>query len=291
MDKIVLKMKPLIFLLVCLLTATCNKVTVNQVPPPDMSGEPQTDNPAQEPASETLRLATYNVGVFSKSGTNTTFMVVAMMKELGVCALSMNELDSCNTRHQVFQLKTFAREMGSWDYTYAPALDYKGGWYGIGITSDPKLNIIKRFRLKLSKAGGSEVRALAVNEFQDFVFCSTHLDHKSKDAQLVQAGEITSWVETTFGNSRKPVILCGDFNALPSSETIAYMRKNWTILSPYGFTYPANNPSKCIDYIMVYKNAADRVSLKEAKIATDFKSGDVTVASDHLPVYVDVEFK
>ena len=245
----------------------------------------------EEPDADVLRLATYNVGVFSKSGTNTTLMIVEMMKELGVCALSMNELDSCNTRHQVFQLKSFAREMGSWDYTYAPALNYKGGWYGIGIASDPKLNIIRRFRLKLSQAGGSEVRALAVSEFQDFVFCSTHLDHKSKDAQLVQAGEITAWVEKTYANSRKPVILCGDFNALPSSGTLAYMRQNWTILSPDGFTYPASNPSKCIDYIMVYKNAADRIELKDAKIPVKFTTGDVAVASDHLPVYVDIVIK
>ena len=286
-------MKLFFFLLACLLTSTCNKGTEYHIPPPVVSDEPSTpDTPVvEEPDADVLRLATYNVGVFSKSGTNTTLMIVEMMKELGVCALSMNELDSCNTRHQVFQLKSFAREMGSWDYTYAPALNYKGGWYGIGIASDPKLNIIRRFRLKLSQAGGSEVRALAVSEFQDFVFCSTHLDHKSKDAQLVQAGEITAWVEKTYANSRKPVILCGDFNALPSSGTLAYMRQNWTILSPDGFTYPASNPSKCIDYIMVYKNAADRIELKDAKIPVKFTTGDVAVASDHLPVYVDIVIK
>ncbi|MBQ1683785.1 MAG: endonuclease/exonuclease/phosphatase family protein [Bacteroidales bacterium] len=286
-------MKLLIILLACLLTSTCNKGTEYHIPPPVVSDKPSTpDTPVvEEPDADVLRLATYNVGVFSKSGTNTTLMIVEMMKELGVCALSMNELDSCNTRHQVFQLKSFAREMGSWDYTYAPALNYKGGWYGIGIASDPKLNIIRRFRLKLSQAGGSEVRALAVSEFQDFVFCSTHLDHKSKDAQLVQAGEITAWVEKTYANSRKPVILCGDFNALPSSGTLAYMRQNWTILSPDGFTYPASNPSKCIDYIMVYKNAADRIELKDAKIPVKFTTGDVAVASDHLPVYVDIVIK
>ena len=196
-------MKLLIILLACLLTSTCNKGTEYHIPPPVVSDKPSTpDTPVvEEPDADVLRLATYNVGVFSKSGTNTTLMIVEMMKELGVCALSMNELDSCNTRHQVFQLKSFAREMGSWDYTYAPALNYKGGWYGIGIASNPKLNIIRRFRLKLSQAGGSEVRALAVSEFQDFVFCSTHLDHKSKDAQLVQAGEITAWVEKELDNT------------------------------------------------------------------------------------------
>ena len=41
---------------------------------------------------------------------------------------------------------------------------------------------------------------------------------------------------------------------------------------------------------MVYKNAADRVKVTGAQIPVEFNTGDVTVASDHLPVYVDVVF-
>ena len=88
-------------------------------------------------------------------------------------------------------------------------------------------------------------------------------------------------------NARLPV---RDFNALPDSATIAFLKENWTVLSPSGSTYPADRPSKCIDYIMVYKNAADRVKVTGAQIPVEFNTGDVTVASDHLPVYVDVVF-
>jgi endonuclease/exonuclease/phosphatase family metal-dependent hydrolase len=231
------------------------------------------------------------VGVFSKSGENTTGMVAAMMKELGVQALSMNELDSCTTRNPDYQIKLFAEQMGGWGFHFTPAMAYQGGKYGDGVAYDPELGIIRNISVALAKGDGAEPRAVSGCEFKDFVFCSTHLDHKSKDAQLVQAGEITAWVEKTYANSRKPVILCGDFNALPSSGTLAYMRQNWTILSPDGFTYPASNPSKCIDYIMVYKNAADRIELKDAKIPVKFTTGDVAVASDHLPVYVDIVIK
>ena len=253
--------------------------------------ENRPSNELPAPSEGVLRLATYNVGVFGKSGTNTTGMVAAMVKELGVCALSMNELDSCNTRNADFQIKTFAETMGGWDYTFAQALDYRGGGYGIGIASHPSLKLVRRFRLKLDKGDGSEQRAMAVCEFKDFVFCSTHLDHRSLDAQKAQAVQITEWVANTYGNGNKPVILCGDFNALPESETISFMKREWTILSPLEFTYPANNPSKCIDYIMVYRNAASRVELKGAKVPVGFKSGDVKTASDHLPVYVDVTIR
>ena len=285
-------MKIMAFALLCamLLSGKCGNEPSNLIPPPGkISTEIQDGEPA--PAEGMLRLATYNVGVFSKSGTNTTEMVAAMVKELGVSALSMNELDSCNTRNNVFQIKQFAEAMGGWDYTFAQALDYKGGGYGIGISSAPELKLQKRFRLKLDRGDGSEQRALAVCEYKDFVFCSTHLDHKSKTAQLAQAVAITDWVKSTYGNTDKPVILCGDFNALPDSETIAYMKGEWTILSPFDSTYPADNPVKCIDYIMVYRNASSRVELQAAKVPSAFKSGDVKTASDHLPVYVDVKFR
>lgn len=289
-------MKLLVPALVCalLLSGKCDNRPTKEVPPPDFT-TPEEQSGGQDceqsPEQGTLRLATYNVGVFSKSGTNTTDMVAAMVRELGVSALSMNELDSCNTRNNEFQIKRFAEAMGGWDYTFAQALNYKGGGYGIGIASDPSLGLQKRFRLKLDRGDGSEQRALAVCEFRDFVFCSTHLDHKSKDAQRAQAAAITDWIGSAYGSTNKPVILCGDFNALPESETISFMKREWTILSPLEFTYPANNPSKCIDYIMVYRNAASRVELKGAKVPVGFKSGDVKTASDHLPVYVDVTIR
>lgn len=244
----------------------------------------------QAPAKGAMRIATYNVGVFSKGGFNSTDMVASMVKEMDASVVSLNELDSCNARHNEFQLREFARAMGGWDYSYAPAINYLGGTYGIGIASRPGLKIIRRFSLKLSRADGSEQRALAVCEFERFVLCSTHLDHMSKEAQSIQAREITAWIEKTYSRSRKPVFLCGDFNALPDSATIAFLKENWTVLSPSGSTYPADRPSKCIDYIMVYKNAADRVKVTGAQIPVEFNTGDVTVASDHLPVYVDVVF-
>ena len=236
-------------------------------------------------------LATYNVGGFSKSDFNSTDMIAAMIKEIGVTVLSMNELDSCTTRHPQFQIRAFARAMGDWNYTFAPAMDYRGGAYGIGIVSAPGLSVIGQYRLTLPKGDGSEQRALAVCEFKDFVFCSTHLDHKSATAQLAQAQQICDWTAEQFGHSGKPVILCGDFNALPDSETITLMKKYWTVISPVEYTYSAQNPRKCIDYIMVCKKAAKRVKVLESKVCRQFNSGDVVIASDHLPVYTKISIK
>ena len=255
------------------------------------NGHQEVPGPSGQEDEFTVRLAHYNVGGFFKSEFNSTSMVAAMMKELGVSAVSMNELDSCTTRHSEYQLKDFCDAMGKWNCTFAPAMAYKGGKYGIGIASSPDLKIVRQYRVTLPKGDGSEQRALAVCEFERFVFCSTHLDHKSAEAQHAQAETINSWMETHYGTSSKPVILCGDFNALPQSTTIKQMKEEWTIISPETFTYNATNPSKCIDYVMVYKSAAGKVTVLEAKVPASFKNGDVKEASDHLPVYVEIKIQ
>lgn len=252
------------------------------------------NNPGKDlpsPTDGVVRIGTYNVGVFDKSGFDTTEMIAAMMKELGVQVLSMNELDSCNTRHPSYQLEDFAKKMGGWGYNYGPAINYKGGKYGVGVAYSPEFEPIRKYSITLEKGDGAEQRALAVCEFKDFVFASTHLDHRSAEAQLAQAEILGNWASVNYGKSDKPVFVCGDFNALPDSETISLMRKNWTILSPQEFTYSAKNPSKCIDYIMVYKNAKGKVDVLEAKVCREFNSGNVAVASDHLPVYLKIRIR
>ena len=295
---------PLIVAMAMMAACNCSGDKGNGIPAPQPSGTegnepaagpetPDTPDTPEDPETPetqevTYRLGTYNIGNFNKTETNSTAMVSNMMKELGVQALSMNELDYYNQRHNVDQVKAFATLMGGWNSFFAPAIDYKGGKYGIGVASAPELKVVRTEALTLPKGDGSEQRALAVVEFEPFVFASTHLDHKSKAAQLDQAKTIEAWVEKEYGTTDKPVFLCGDFNALPESETMKYMFGNWTILSPLEPTYNAINPSKCIDYILVYKNAAAKVEKLEAKVMRTFSSGDVTVASDHLPVYVDV---
>ena len=86
------------------------------------------------------------------------------------------------------------------------------------------------------------------------------------------------------------MILCGDFNAKPNSRTIKEMKKNWTIVSAQNNTYDSSRPRQCIDYIMVLDNNSSYV-LRHTAVASRFDDGDVTQASDHLPVYIDIKPK
>lgn len=239
----------------------------------------------------TLRIVSYNVGVFHKSGYNKMNMVADMLNEMKADVAGIQELDSCATRTGgVYQLRAFADALGDWNYRFAPAIPFQGGTYGIGIVSKKKYRILDSWAMTLDRGKGAEQRALNVVEFPKFVLAATHLDHRSDAAQLAQAKAITEALSARYAGTHKVVILCGDFNAKPGSKTIRELKKNWTIVSAQNNTYDSSRPKQCIDYIMVLDNNSSYV-LRHTAVASKFDDGDVTQASDHLPVYIDIKPK
>lgn len=233
----------------------------------------------------TVRLMTYNVGVFDKYEASGIRLTAAIVRELEPDVLVMNEVDSCAGRTGgKDQLRVFARKAGRYEGIFAPALKpFMGGAYGIAQAWRKQRVPVGTFRMVLPKGDGSEPRALVAVEYEDMVVAGTHLDHKSKAAQMEQARIITDTLKAMY--SGKPVFLCGDFNAVPDGPTIMYMRENWDILSPAKATYS----DKCIDYIMVLKGSAE-YEVVAADVPVSFDAGSAYEASDHLPVYVDVRF-
>lgn len=62
--------------------------------------------------------------------------------------------------------------------TYAKAIDYSGGSYGVGILSREKPLSVKRIPLP----GREEARVLLMAEFRDYWFCVTHLSLTREDS-------------------------------------------------------------------------------------------------------------
>lgn len=250
------------------------------------SQERPSSSQAYPKAKGVTRIVHYNVGVFSKEIDNSIPMVAAMMKELGADALSLNELDSCNTRHTNYQLADMAKEMGGWNYFYSRAMAYREGAYGVGIAVPSE--ILDSFTIPLAKGDGSEPRACSVVETKYYVIASTHLDHKAESSVIDQARTINEVLAKKYSKSKKPVFLCGDMNSRPESATLKELKKEWDVLSVEKFTIPPKEPRACIDFILALRNGA-KYKLVGSDVPTVFKDGDVTVASDHLPVYVDVK--
>ncbi len=233
-----------------------------------------------------LRIVQYNVGVFSKEIENSIPMVAAMMQELGADAMTVNELDSCNTRHNTYQLADLAAALGGWNYYYSCAMPYREGAYGVGVTVKDK--ILDSFTIHLPKGEGTEPRACSVVETEKFVLASTHLDYKSMPSMVIQAKTINDALVEKYSKVSKPVFLAGDMNATPDSDVLAELGKYWKVISSTKPTIPVVEPRKCIDFVLVLNNGAS-VEVLGTAVPTVFEHGDVTVASDHLPVYVDVK--
>lgn len=239
--------------------------------------------------SRVVRLVAYNVGVFSKSGEDSTRGIADMMLELGADAVALCEQDSCNRRHPVFQTREFALALGpEWDCRYGSAMQWNGGSYGTGVAVATE--ILSSFEIRLPKGNGYEPRVCVVAETEGYVIAAVHLDHSSEEVRMEQAKLITDELMRRYRRSRKPVFLCGDLNATPDSQTLSLLSEDWKVLSRTEPTYPADAPEKCIDYILMLENRA-RVRVLETAVCTDFESADVSQTSDHLPVFAAVRIR
>ena len=80
----------------------------------------------------------------------------------------------------------------------------------------------------------------------------------------------------------KPFILAGDWNDEPGSELLETMTHYFTILSGDEATYPADQPTGCIDYVAAFNGRAEAI---ESHVI------DEPEASDHRPLVVWVTLR
>ena len=79
------------------------------------------------------------------------------------------------------------------------------------------------------------------------------------------------------------MFLAGDLNAVPESEEIKELSKEWLVLNdPEQPTIPVVNPDRCIDYVFGKRSDFFRFEVLRTKVENE------PVASDHLPVWAEV---
>ncbi len=161
--------------------------------------------------------------------------------------------------------------------TFAAAIDYDGGRYGIGMLSRQAPLNVKRYPLP----GREEARALLVAEFDDYVFACTHLSLTHEDclASVQILKDIAS-------NYDKPFFIAGDFNARPDSDVIRALSDDFTILSDTSvLTFPADTPDRTLDYIMVYSRPSIAVTTESFEVL------NAPMPSDHRPLLLKVDMQ
>ena len=223
------------------------------------------------------RILTYNVRNCRGLDNLTDYMRVAeIIKRINPDIVALQELDSATQRSNgIVVLNELASET-KMHASYSASIAFQGGKYGVGILSAKKPIGIKTVALP----GREERRSLLIAEFDDFIFCCTHLSLNEED-RLESARIINS----LFDNAVKPVILGGDLNAVPESSPIKALESKWTVLNNTLVpTIPADNPRRCIDYILARKSN-HRIVVKESMVEKE------PLASDHLPVWVRIKIK
>jgi endonuclease/exonuclease/phosphatase family metal-dependent hydrolase len=240
--------------------------------------------------SGTLRIMTYNVGTIEKhisdtfSKADNVALLGKIIRNSQADAVCVQELDSCG-RNKYFQLEALTKAIDeNWHFLFGRAVYYYGGAFGAGMTAAKKP--IRSFNIFIPTPEGSEDRNVAVMEFEDYVVCSTHLNYN----QPHQVDIINAEMKRLYGDSSKPVFLGGDMNAQPKSEMMQIFEQEWTIISTMART-TVQDRMVCIDFILQLNNRAKRVEVVDSQVIHSHIWGNVNLASDHYPVYVDIKLQ
>ena len=272
-----------------LVVAACNK--------DENYNDKYGDRAVIPPKGQSLRVMTYNIyGARATSPANAADLdaIAEMIRRQNPDFVTLNEVDVFTNRtgKDVHQARDLAEKLGM-EWHFSKAIDRDGGEYGDAVLSKYPILEKRSYRLPCAAEQPGEDRSLCVIRVQidgkDLYVASTHLDHLSGDAsRLVQATEIRRIRDTELEGD---LILCGDLNAIPSSNVIATMTSFLTNTGPIDqYTFPSDDPSRKIDYIMYAPIEHFGVQNCQVVSRGDQQVGGVD-ASDHRPVIADIRFQ
>lgn len=232
-----------------------------------------------------LRILTYNihhgVGVDEKLDLD---RIAKVIRSAEPDIVALQEVDSNTARtDRVDQPNRLAKLTGM-QVVFGDNIPFQGGRYGNAVLT--RLPVLRHTNHRLPSFYDGEQRGVLEVEVQPpglaepLLFLATHLDYRrgSKE-RLASAQQLNAWAAERID---APAILAGDLNAEPGSPTLRTLAEHWQATAPDDlFTFPVEQPSKQIDYILV--RPATRWRLIEATVL------DESTASDHRPVLVVAE--
>jgi len=165
------------------------------------------------------------------------------------------------------------------NFYFFKAIDHDSGDYGVAILSKYPLSNPQTYKLPHNGDPKAELRILGIGTAtlpngKKIRFASTHLDAQQSELnRLMQIKEINKLTE----NESLPLIIAGDLNADPGSETVRIFDQQFKrSCIACGFTIPVIRPQHTIDHI-AFKLGSPFEIISHQVI-------NETYASDHLPV-------
>ncbi|RUL88653.1 endonuclease/exonuclease/phosphatase family protein [Tautonia sociabilis] len=163
-------------------------------------------------------------------------------------------------------------------------ISYQGGDYGNALLTRLPIEASRNVPLPSSYEG--EQRGCLVVDLEapggqgSIRVLATHLDYRPPDEErLASAARIA---EIAAEHPDRPTILMGDLNARPDSAVLLRFDEDWTRANAEPMpTFPAVEPTRQIDYILVRPEARWRV--------VEIRVLEEEVASDHRPIFAELE--
>ena len=253
----------------------------------------QTDSAATtaNPRPVRLTILCYNIhhaNPPTKPGLIDLNAIAKVIKQYEPDLVALQEVDVHTGRSgkALNQSRELARQTGLNEF-FAKAIDYDGGEYGVAILSKYPLMDLKNTALPTAAGTNGEQRTLAratvsLPHKKKIVFASTHLDAQRNDTNRIL--QINAIVEL-LKNESLPVVIAGDFNAVPGSFVINILDNHFTrsCISGCPFTIPVVHPNKTIDFVAFAPSSKFKV-ISHIVI-------DEQYASDHLPVLVVLQLE
>lgn len=217
--------------------------------------------------------------------------IAEQIRQSNADIIGLQEVDNHWSERSDFknQAKELA-EMLDMHYVFGPNLNYPpeegqahNHQYGTAILS--KYPILDSKNYKLTKLTDDEEQR-GLLEAQVYVaggevwFYVTHTSHLSSN---VRARQVEDIVEITSRHNNN--VLVGDLNATPNATEMQSLFQIYTDVwsvnhDGLGYTYPADSPTKRIDYVLT----SPRLNVSSSQV-------NHSLASDHLPLVADITIK
>ena len=243
-------------------------------------------------APRTLRIMTYNIhSCIGMDGKISPERIARVIARYSPDIVALQELDVGRARTGRVDQADLISQYLQMDYHFLPTIRVRKGLYGNAVLTHFPMRPIRADKLpglpckpRLEPRGGLWVAIEA--DGTEIQFINTHLGLKPKERH-VQAEALLGSDWLSHPNCCEPTILCGDFNALPSSRV---WRRLCTLLRDAQVELAGHCPKKTlfgrfpfarIDHIFIDP------SIKV--IGIEVPNTELTrVASDHLPLIVKV---
>ena len=244
---------------------------------------------------QTFRVLTWNI--HHGEGTDKTIdldRIAELIAEEKADIVAIQEVDRGVDRSKKIDLITKLADLTGMTYAFGKTIDYQGGDYGNAFLT--RFPIFEERNILFKRLPDAEQRGVLILVLgiigEEIVVANTHFDSQGNDS--LRVSNVSDLKSILKGYSSRAMLLCGDFNDIPSSRVVTQLKEeyldSWDLAGTWeGFTFPSDAPKKRIDY--AFTNNSRRPDSTSVALHLRPLSAHVvrSLASDHLPLLVEFE--